>query len=112
MELGQFPLGFVIAERALSAWSAEGQERRIKILLGAPVEVPAEKFYRCPFQIFGLNFDERIFAPAGEDPFVALYYALDLIGQLLDRHVAEAGLELRHKVDDALPRSWIWRYSS
>jgi hypothetical protein len=49
--------------------------------------------FRCPVQILGLDKDDAIYAPFGEDPFVALQYAIDLIGDLLKERSERLGLE-------------------
>jgi hypothetical protein len=64
---------------------------------------PKPRFWRCPLQILGLDHDERISAPAGEDPFVALQYALGL----LDNGIERLSLENRRRAIEGTPTSWI-----
>jgi hypothetical protein len=53
---------------------------------------------------------DRIYAPWGEDPFVALQYAIDYIGQLLDAAVDRQQLQDRKKRSCGDNNGWIWRY--
>lgn len=124
MRGSDFPLGVVVAERRLVLFDPAGQERPITIRLGAPVRVqfpddakPAvvtdEKgmpTYRCPLEIEGLDHDKKVFAPFGEDAFVALQYAIDLIGDLLQRGSERLGLVNRNRVDSNTRDHWIWQY--
>jgi hypothetical protein len=66
--------------------------------------------FRCPFQIIGLDRDEKIDAPFGEDPFVALQYAINLAGDRLDAGVERLKLRNSHRNGPSMPDSWIWRY--
>lgn len=105
------PLGTVIAERRFALYEQDGQKRQVIVRLGKPVPATMpEKAFRCPLQIEGLELDERIFAPFGEDPFVALQYAINLAGDLLDKRAKELALENRHRTSPSDPNSWIWRY--
>ena len=66
--------------------------------------------FRCPVQILGLDHDERVYAPFGEDPFVALQYAIDLIGDLLKNGSDRLHLENRNPFSPSTQNNWIWRY--
>lgn len=68
--------------------------------------------YRCPAQIIGLGFDERIYAPAGLDGFEAIFNALHLIGQLLDLKAKEFGLTNRHQGAASTILNWTGKYQS
>jgi hypothetical protein len=109
-----FPLGTVIAERQVTLYDQTGKERIVTVRLGAPVEVqfPVAPLFRCPLQIEGLDIDGKVFAPAGEDPFVALQYSLDFIGDLLNESSRRLGLENRKRIDASTRDHWIWRYSA
>jgi hypothetical protein len=119
----QFPLGTIIAERRVALYEQTGEERWISVRLGSPIEVrledgtplrPGESeegTFRCPVQILGLDHDETVYAPFGEDPFVALQYALDLIGDLLKKGSDRLSLENRHLVSSPTRDHWNWRYS-
>jgi hypothetical protein len=122
MNPGSFPLGTVIAERRIKLYAQSGEERWITVRLGLPVqarldgELPGpqdllEGTFRCPFQILGLDLDERVYAPFGEDPFVALQYAIDMIGDLLSRECERLGLVNKHASSPSTRDHWIWRYS-
>ena len=100
MSVAAIPLGAVVAERSFTLHDDEGHEKQITVRLGAPIPTtsegapgtpaePGERPYnfRCPFQIIGLDYGEKIFAPFGDDPFIALHYAIDLIGGLIDNGV-------------------------
>ena len=50
-----------------------------------------------PTQILGLGVDQIVYAPAGEDAFLALCYALDLIGQVLEGGSKSLNLQNRDK---------------
>ncbi len=66
--------------------------------------------FRCPFQITGLNHDERVDGVFGEDAFVALQYAIDFIGDRLDLYSKELGLTNKQRRPDGTRDSWIWAY--
>ncbi len=104
------PLGEVIAERIFAAVKPDGAEIQITVRLGKPFKEEGLGDYRCPLQIVGLG-NERIYAPWGEDPFVALQHALDYIGVLLDEVLAAEQIRLekdrRKSIDE---NRWIWRY--
>ena len=101
--------GQVIAEREFAPFREDGTSLKIAIRLGKPFQEPATGEYRCPIQILGTG-DEGIRAPWGEDPFVALQYAIDLVGQLLDDIVRREKLEIRFRPAYPSRTSWIWRY--
>jgi len=77
-------LGPITAERTFTLFRADGTALPITVRLGKPFQEPTSGDnrgdYCCPVQIVGA--DERVYAPWGEDPFVALQYAIDLAGQL------------------------------
>jgi hypothetical protein len=94
MMQNRFPVGTVIAERRIQLYERTGEARWITVRLGSPVGVYLEDgsplrsgdleegTFRCPIQILGLDHDEGVYVPFGEDPFVALQFAVDLIGDL------------------------------
>jgi hypothetical protein len=49
-------------------------------------------------------------APWGEDAFVALQYAIDVAGDLLDSMMAREKLDVRWKAGEPQRSSWIWQY--
>lgn len=122
MQPGHFPLGTIIAERQMTLYDQTSAARLITVRLGAPVAVSfpdgslpstsnlEEDFFRCPLEIAGLDHDKKVFAPAGEDAFVALQYALDLIGDLLNDGVRRLGLQNRKRIHPSTRDSWIWHY--
>lgn len=131
-EASPFPLGDVIAERSFTLYEADGAKRQICVRIGRPVltalngslQVPAEglTLFRCPLQITGLDYDERVFAPAGGDPIMALQYAIHLAGGLIDGATERLSLvnalavtrERHHPggahFTDAGLSSWLWHY--
>lgn len=104
------PLGEVIAERIFAVVKPDGAEIEITVKLGKPFKEDSLGDYRCPLQIVGVG-NERIYAPWGEDPFVALQYAVDYIGVVLDEALAAEQIRFekdhRKTVDED---RWIWRY--
>jgi hypothetical protein len=116
------PLGTVIAERSFTLQDSEGKKRQITVRLGCPVATASDGSlrrsglppgdFRCPFQIIGLDRDEKIDAPFGEDPFVALQYAINFAGDRLDAGVERLKLRnlYRGGHGPSIPDSWIWRY--
>jgi hypothetical protein len=123
MPPAQFPLGTIVAERRVALHDQTGAQRWISVRLGSPVGVRLEDgtplhpgdteegTFRCPLQIVGLDHDEAVYAPFGEDPFVALQYAIDLICDLLKSGSDRLSLENRHVVPPPARDHWIWRYS-
>src|SRR5271154_2734532 len=106
-------LGPVTAERALTLFRKDGAALPISVRLGQPFvgkpfKAPESPEFRCAGQIVGIG-DEHVVAPWGEDPFVALQYAIDLIGQMLDDLVRREDLEIRFRSGEDRT-SWIWRY--
>ena len=92
-------LGPVTAERAFTLFKRDGIALPVSVRLGKPFvgrpfKAPESHEYRCTAQIVGIG-DERVVAPWGEDPLVALQYAIDLIGQMLDNLVQRENLEIR-----------------
>jgi hypothetical protein len=129
----QIPLGDVIAERRFTLHEAAGESRLISVRLGRPIatdqkgapQEDGEKYlFRCPLQITGLDCDDKVFAPFGEDPFVALQYAIHLAGDVLDRACERLNLINRLAVirertqpdgphfEDVRRASWIWSFDS
>jgi hypothetical protein len=51
-----------------------------------------------------------IFAPFGGDAFVALQFAIDFIGDLLQGGSERLGLVNRNRVDSHTRNHWIWQY--
>jgi len=119
-----FPMGTIIAERRLVLYEHTGEKRTITVSLGAPVKVDFPGLpqvegdesgsglhrYRCPLQIDGLDHDGKTFPIAGEDPFVALQYAIHFIGDLLKDGTERLGLENRARFDSSTRDSWVWRF--
>ena len=95
----KIPLGKVIAERHFILWDSEGREREIVVRLGTPVQIETGLF-RCPAQILGLGVDQIVYDPAGEDAFMALCYALDLLGQVLEGESNSLNLQNRYKTGE------------
>src|SRR6185312_14048701 len=100
-------LEVVIAERIFSLFRADGTEVQITARLGKPYKEKSLGDYRCPLQVLGLG-NDRIYAPWGEDPFVALQYAIDYIGQLLDAAAAREQLQDGRNRRSATENRWIW----
>jgi hypothetical protein len=101
-------LEVVIAERIFSLFRADGTEVQITARLGKPYKEKSLGDYRCPSGPWFGN--DRIYAPWGEDPFVALQYAIDYIGQLLDAAAAREQLQDGRNRRSATENRWIWRY--
>jgi hypothetical protein len=111
MEKSDFPLGTVIAERRMTLYDQAGKERQIAARLGEPVLVQFPMcLFRCPFEITGLDFDRKVFAPAGGDAFIALQYSLDFIGELIKDATNRLMLQNKHRSDSSTRDHWIWRY--
>ncbi len=107
------PLGDVIAERRFTLKDRRGEPRQISVRLGKPIHGTAHgiPLYRCPLQVIGIGRDEAIAAPAGEDAFMALQWALNLAGDFIDGAVQREGLVNDH-INELGENSWIWRYAS
>jgi hypothetical protein len=107
------PLGDVIAERCFTLKDSLGEPRQITVRLGRPVSStsPGLPHFRCPLQVIGIGRDEAIAAPAGEDAFMALQWAMNLAGDFIDGAVQREGLVNHHR-NDLDEKSWIWRYAS
>ena len=114
-------LGTVICQRSFELFSSDGQSRLVAVRLGMPVATnmdgrvlhegeEGDGTFRCPLQIEGLNHDERVDGVFGEDPFVALQYAIDFIGDRLNLYSLELGLTNRRQRPDGTRDSWIWAY--
>jgi len=117
-------LGTVICQRNFELYTPQGEPRPIVVRLGLPVATTTDGrllgegeessgVFRCPVQITGLNIDERVDGIFGEDPFVALQYAIDFIGYRLDAGLKD--LKLANKQPsptnpDSRQDSWIWSY--
>jgi hypothetical protein len=119
MKAQPIPLGMVICQRKFHLYTPDGQPRSVIVRLGMPVPTSldgcvlaegSESFgiFRCPVQITGLNHDERVDGIFGEDPFVALQYAIDFIGDRLNQW--STALELTNRQRNAARDSWIWTY--
>jgi len=106
-EANWLELGPVVAERQFPLFKQDGTKLPITVRIGKPFEVAGE--YRCPVQILGKG-NGRVHAPFGEDPFVALQYAIDLVGQLLDDLMRRENLETRFRPGEPQRASWIWRF--
>jgi hypothetical protein len=92
-----------------SLFRADGSEVQITLRLGKPYVEESLGHYRCPLQVLGVG-NERCYAPWGEDPFVSLQYAIDLIGQLLDGAVAREQLVIPLDRESLAEKRWVWRY--
>ncbi len=106
-------MGPVTAERTFTVFRKDGTALPILLRLGKPYvgkpfTPPELPEYRCAVQIVGIG-DERVVAPWGEDQFVALQHAIDLIGLLLDELVQRENLEIRFRPGGGRT-GWIWRY--
>jgi hypothetical protein len=100
------------------------KKRWITVRPGSPVGVHLEDgsplrsgdleegTFRCSIQILGLDRDEGVYAPFGEDPFVALQFAIDLIGDLFQKGCDRLNLENKYRVAPSTREHWIWRYPS
>jgi hypothetical protein len=122
MRADSIPLGKIIGERQFTVYTAEGVQRLITVRLGAPVATTSEGAllpegaaatgtFRCPVQIMGVDQDEKIYGVFGEEQFVALQYAINLIGEQLNHGIARMSFTNRYP-GHRLPDSWIWRYNS
>lgn len=114
-------LGLIACQRTFALYAPDGQSRSITVRLGVPVAISVDgrvikereepsSLFRCPFQITGFDHDERVDGPFGEDPFVALQYAIDFIGDRLDFYSKELGLSNKWRRSDGTRDSWIWTY--
>jgi hypothetical protein len=121
MDAQPLALGKVICQRSFDLYITSGQPRSVTVLLGMPVPTTLDGrvlregeepygIFRCPFQITGLDFDERIDGAFGEDPFVALQYAIDFIGDRLNLYSKKLGLTNTRPLPDGARDSWIWTY--
>jgi hypothetical protein len=102
-----------VAERTFMLFRRDGTSLPVTVRLGAPFvgkapKPPTQPEYRCAIQILGIG-DERVTAPWGEDPFVALQYAIDFVGEKLDDFVRRENLEIRFRTGKD-QQKWIWRY--
>jgi hypothetical protein len=106
-------LGPIVAERSFTLFKRDGTPLRVTVRLGTPFVVrpePESLEYRCPAQIVGIG-NDRVHAPSGLDPFLALQYAMHLIGVKLDNFVHRENLEIRFPSgSDQTGSGWIWRY--
>jgi hypothetical protein len=120
MDAQPIALGKVICQRSFDLYTPDGQPRLVTVLLGMPVPttldgVPLEGegsdgIFRCPFQITGLNHDERVEGAFGEDAFVALQHTINFIGDRLDCYSNELKLTNKRRRLDGPLASWIWFY--
>jgi hypothetical protein len=98
-----------LAQRVFSLFRPDGSEVQVTARLGQPYRDESLGDWRCALQVLGLG-NERVYAPWGEDPFVALQYAIDYIGQLLDEAVARQQLHDSSDRVSVTENRWIWRY--
>jgi hypothetical protein len=103
-------LGTVVAERHFVLWDSESREREIVVKLGAPIQDERYGVFRCPAQILGLGVDQIVYDPAGEDAFIALCHALDLIGQVLEGGSKSLNLQNRYRTGETRSPAWVWQY--
>lgn len=115
----RIPLGVVVCQRRFHLFDEGGNPHAVTVTLGSPVptdseggllEAGAERTgtFRCPFQIEGLGHDAKIEAVFGQDPYVALQYAIDFIGTRLDGWSTEQRFSNRHRAPERT--SWVWTY--
>jgi hypothetical protein len=117
-------LGAVIAEHQKKLYDQAGEVRQVIVRMGTPFRAPIDGMalnplqpdaliiFRCPFQILGLGFGERIYAPVGGNAFECLQFAMDLIGDMLKGECSSLNLEPRPKHLREPPSDyWIWQYS-
>ena len=102
-----------IAERSFMLFRRDGTPVPVTVRLGTPFIGKAAKLgarpeYSCAVQILGIG-DERVTAPSGEDAFVALQYAIDLVGEKLDGFVRRENLQIRF-TSGKHRKKWIWRF--
>ena len=102
----------LVAERTFMLFRRDGTSLAVTVRLGTPFvsktpKRPAQPEYRCAVQILGIG-DDRVIAPWGEDPFVALQYAIDFVGEKLDDFVRRENLQIRFR--SGKRKKWIWRY--
>jgi hypothetical protein len=105
----ELELSVVIAERTFPLFRRDGSAVRVTVRLGRPFQEQTLGDYRCPVKVVGIG-DGRIRASWGEDPFVALQYAIDLAGLILDKFVQREDLEIRFRPGNPDRTGWIWRY--
>ena len=101
----------LVAERHLVSWDSEGREREIVVKLDAPLQietvtgpVPLSRANLC------LGVDHIVYDPGGEDAFIALCHALDLIGQVLEGESKSLSLQNRYKTGEPRSPAWVWQY--
>jgi len=63
------------------------------------------------YRLWDLDHDAKVYGIFGEDPFVALQYAVDFLGELIDTGSARLGLVNRYR-NHSERNSWVWRYDS
>jgi len=51
-----------------------------------------------------------VHAPAGEDAFIAMCYALGLIGQVLEGSSKSLHLQNRYRTGETRSPAWVWQY--
>jgi hypothetical protein len=104
-------LGKVVAERHVALFKQDGSKVPVTMRIGKPFKVVESGDYRCPLQILGIG-KGRVTAAWGEDPYVALRYALDYAGQVLDDVMRRENLGTRSRPDEPQPfrASWIWHH--
>ncbi len=120
MQSQRSELGPVIAERRFNLHDQGGTERSITVRLGCPFRTTLDgndsadslPLWRCPIQVLGLDRDNQVSAPAGEDAFVALQYAIDLIGEFINNGVERLQLVDRSRLAPDQETSWIKRFIS
>jgi hypothetical protein len=121
MDAQPIALGKVICQRSFDLYTSDGQPRSVTVLLGMPVPTTLDGrvllegeescgIFRCPFQITGLDHDERVDGAFGEDAFVALQHTINFIGDRLDHYSNDLKLTNKRRRLDGTLASWIWFY--
>ena len=101
-------IGDVIAVRRFY-WEGDA-ERQVVVSMGRPQQASAEGEFYCPFQITGIDDDERVEAIFGVDAFQAIELALRFIGSKLTFLNSQSASRLRwefgEKGDLGFPSGW------
>jgi hypothetical protein len=74
-------VGKVVAERILDL-DAGGERREVRVLIGAPRNIPGSVDFYCAYQVVGLA-DATVRYTEGVDGAQAMYLAMEAVGTLL-----------------------------